>query len=162
MGAAVSFRRKETRWIPPEAPQSPPGGSFFSPSVSGRLAERWVVLWLRCCGWRIVATNLRTPLGEVDVVAREGTALVIVEVKYRRSQRRHPLSSRQAKRLRNCARWLHRQRGAEGGVRIDLVEVTPEEVSVDTSAGSPASGGDGGPMKISATVSFLHRHLERN
>ncbi len=38
----------------------------------------------------------------------------------------------------------------------------PEEVSVDTSAGSPASGGDGGPMKISATVSFLHRHLERN
>jgi len=89
------------------------------------LAERWVVLWLRCCGWRILATNQRTPLGEVDVVAREGTALVIVEVKYRRRKGRRPLAPRQAIRLQNCARWLHRQLGGEGGVRIDLVEVTP-------------------------------------
>ncbi len=36
-------------------------------------------------GYRIVERNFRAPLGEVDIVARDGDAVVFVEVKTRRS-----------------------------------------------------------------------------
>ncbi len=39
---------------------------------------------LRRCGYRIVARNWRTRLGEIDIVARDGDVLAFVEVKTRR------------------------------------------------------------------------------
>ena len=68
---------------PPESRRAVPGGYFRLPSISGRWAERYVEWRLRCRGWRIEARNLRTPVGEIDLLAREGQILVIVEVKYR-------------------------------------------------------------------------------
>ena len=40
-------------------------------------------LYLRAKGYRIIARNLQTPVGEIDIVARRGHLLVFVEVKYR-------------------------------------------------------------------------------
>ena len=49
----------------------------------GRLAE-WLCLWhLRLRGWRIVARGWRCPAGEIDIVARRGGMLAIIEVKSR-------------------------------------------------------------------------------
>ena len=49
----------------------------------GRLAE-WLCLWhLRLRGWRIVARNWRCPSGEIDILARRGRVLAIIEVKSR-------------------------------------------------------------------------------
>jgi len=49
----------------------------------GRLAE-WLCLWhLRLRGWRIVARGWRCPAGEIDIIARRGRVLAIVEVKSR-------------------------------------------------------------------------------
>lgn len=51
----------------------------------GRDAERQAVRLLSALGYEILATNVRTKSGEIDVVARDGRILVIVEVRYRAS-----------------------------------------------------------------------------
>jgi predicted AAA+ superfamily ATPase len=49
----------------------------------GRFAE-WLCLWhLRLRGWRILARGWRCPSGEIDILARRGRVLAIVEVKSR-------------------------------------------------------------------------------
>ncbi len=49
----------------------------------GRRAE-WLCLWhLRLRGWRIVARGWRCPAGEIDIIARRGRVLAIIEVKSR-------------------------------------------------------------------------------
>ena len=50
---------------------------------AGRVAEMVAALYLRAKGYRIIARNLQTPVGEIDIVARRGHLLVFVEVKYR-------------------------------------------------------------------------------
>jgi putative endonuclease len=47
----------------------------------GRRGERAAVAALRRAGYRVLARNVRTPAGEVDVVALDGETLVLVEVK---------------------------------------------------------------------------------
>ena len=49
----------------------------------GRAAETIAAWWLRLHGWRIVARRAKTPLGEVDLIARRGRTLAFVEVKAR-------------------------------------------------------------------------------
>ena len=51
----------------------------------GRRGE-WLASWyLRLTGWRIVASRVKTPRGEVDLVARRGRQVAFVEVKWRAS-----------------------------------------------------------------------------
>ncbi len=49
----------------------------------GRRAERLAAWWLRLHGWHILATRARTPVGEVDLIARRGRVLAFIEVKAR-------------------------------------------------------------------------------
>ena len=54
----------------------------------GRLAEWAAALCLRLRGYRILALRHRTPLGEIDLIARKGDLVVFVEVKARRIEGR--------------------------------------------------------------------------
>lgn len=49
----------------------------------GRRGEAIAAWWLRCHGWRIVAERVKTPRGEVDLVARRGNTVAFIEVKAR-------------------------------------------------------------------------------
>ena len=49
----------------------------------GLRAELIAKLVLRAKGYRILAQRYKTPVGELDIVARRGKTLVFVEVKYR-------------------------------------------------------------------------------
>ena len=52
----------------------------------GRKGELLAAWYLRLKGWRIVAQRVKTPRGEVDLVARRGRTVAFVEVKWRRSE----------------------------------------------------------------------------
>ncbi len=52
----------------------------------GAAGEQLVRQYLAQKGWEILAVNLHTRHGELDIVARQGRRLVVVEVKTRRSK----------------------------------------------------------------------------
>ena len=51
----------------------------------GRRGESLAAWYLRLKGWRILGQRLRTPRGEVDLVARRGKVVAFVEVKWRKN-----------------------------------------------------------------------------
>lgn len=53
----------------------------------GSSGEAIAARFLRRQGYRILATNWRCRLGEIDIVARDGDTLVFCEVKLRRTKR---------------------------------------------------------------------------
>ncbi|MDJ0383778.1 YraN family protein [Streptomyces sp. G-G2] len=100
----------------------------------GRYGEELAARRLTEAGMSVIARNWRCRAGEIDIVARDGDALVVCEVKTRRAARggspmfEHPMAAvRPGKtdRLRRLAgRWLADHGGPPaGGVRIDLVAV---------------------------------------
>ena len=52
----------------------------------GRRAESIAAFWLQLKGWAILARRVRTPVGEVDLVARRGRTVAFVEVKARATE----------------------------------------------------------------------------
>lgn len=53
---------------------------------TGKKGEDIAVAFLKGRGYRIVERNYKCPLGEIDIVARDGDAIVFVEVKSRKSE----------------------------------------------------------------------------
>ncbi|HEY0147008.1 MAG TPA: YraN family protein [Methylovirgula sp.] len=51
--------------------------------IAGRRAENWAALYLRLKGYRILARGYCVRGGEIDLIARRGSNIVFVEVKYR-------------------------------------------------------------------------------
>lgn len=51
----------------------------------GRRGEALAAWYLRLKGWRILAQRVKTPRGEIDLVARRGKVLAFIEVKWRSS-----------------------------------------------------------------------------
>jgi putative endonuclease len=98
-------------------------------SALGRYGEELAARRLTEAGLTVLARNWRCRSGEIDIVASEGDALVICEVKSRRAgPYEDPMAAvtpRKAERLRLLAAcWLTEHGGPPpGGVRIDLVGV---------------------------------------
>jgi len=94
----------------------------------GHAAERLAGAFLRRQGYDIEATNVRFPVGEIDLVARESGVLCFVEVRSTSSRQwGGPLASvtdRKRRRLIRAARWyLHRTRLAPSESRFDVVAI---------------------------------------
>jgi putative endonuclease len=98
----------------------------------GRFAE-WLCLWhLRLRGWRILARGWRCPSGEIDILARRGRVLAIIEVKSRNQldAAASALSPRQRRRITRAAEafLLSRPDLARLEPRFDLMLVAPLRV----------------------------------
>ena len=68
----------------------------------GRRAETVAALWLQLKGWNVLARRVRTPVGEVDLIARRGRTVAFIEVKARATAPEADLSLDQF-RLRRVA-----------------------------------------------------------
>lgn len=94
----------------------------------GRRAERLAAWWLRLKGWRILAVRARTPVGEVDLVARRGRVLAFIEVKARASEAAAAwaLDDYRLRRVAAAAEALIPRYSRDGDtVRIDAMFLTP-------------------------------------
>ncbi|WP_329137099.1 YraN family protein [Streptomyces sp. NBC_01476] len=96
----------------------------------GRYGEDVAARTLKDAGLTVLDRNWRCGRrGEIDILASEGDALVVCEVKTRREGAfEHPMAAltpRKLARLRSLAeRWTAEHGGAPpGGVRIDVVGV---------------------------------------
>jgi putative endonuclease len=125
----------------PIDPGRPSGQTPDPRRALGLLGERMAAAHLERLGFAIVARNVRTRYGEIDLIAFDGRTLAFVEVKTRRSRKRWALSeeeqplawlrTRQRARLRRlAAAWLHaqsRDRPSAHTIRFDAIGVVVDD-----------------------------------
>jgi putative endonuclease len=96
---------------------------------SGRRAEVIAALHLMARGYRILGFRLRTPQGEIDLLAVKGAVLAVVEVKSRMSLETalDAVGFDQRDRLRRAAAAIASGRPALAGrtIRLDLFALAP-------------------------------------
>lgn len=94
----------------------------------GRKGEAYAAIWLRMKGWRILAERVRTPAGEVDIVAKRGNHIAFVEVKTRATTAEldHAIDDFRLRRVAAAAEILM-PRFAQAGedISIDVILIAP-------------------------------------
>ena len=100
--------------------------AMHAKDVLGNSGEQAAAEYLESCGLRILDRNWRCAVGEIDIVAVERHALVIVEVKSRTGLRYgsplEAVSRAKRARLRKLAvQWLNAHGVRFDQVRIDVV-----------------------------------------
>lgn len=95
----------------------------------GRSGEEFATRLVIESGLSIVAQNYRCPKGEMDIIARDGEALVFIEVRTRRSSVRgwgeESITHQKAQRLRAIAAYYVLQQGYTSWpyLRFDVVAI---------------------------------------
>ena len=91
--------------------------------------------WLEREGMRFIAANVRGRGGEIDLIMRDGSVTVFVEVRYRTSSRyggalASVTRSKQLKLLQTARLWLARHNGSFDTVdcRFDVIAFTGSQI----------------------------------
>ena len=96
--------------------------------LSGRDGEQRAAWFLRAKGWRILDSRVRTPAGEVDLVAKRGNLVAFVEVKTRKTAAEldHAIDEHRLSRVAAAAEMLMpRYAGPGDDIRVDVVLIAP-------------------------------------
>ena len=95
----------------------------------GQSAETICALSLYLRGYRILARQFKTPLGEIDIIARRGNQIVFIEVKARKDfeQAAQSIGNQQRARIARAAEiFLQRHPSlAQHRQRFDAMLVAP-------------------------------------
>lgn len=102
--------------------------SYAQRKALGDFGESVAASYLEAAGMVVLERNYRCAFGEIDLVVRDRSTLVICEVKTRSSTAYgspiEAVTSRKAHRLRRlAAHWLAEHEMNPSGVRIDVVSV---------------------------------------
>jgi putative endonuclease len=97
----------------------------------GKLGEDFACAELSRRGYTILARRYRTKYGEIDIVARDGSTIVIVEVKTREGRvfgegAEAVTFAKQRRMLRMGTDYLLRRKLADQPCRFDVVDVNIE------------------------------------
>ena len=100
----------------------------------GRTGETLAALFLRLKGYRIRAQRVRTPVGEIDLIAEKAGVIAFVEVKARK-QADAALGAVTLQSWQRIARaadhWMARRpHYADYGWRYDIIAVAPQRLPV--------------------------------
>ena len=96
--------------------------------LSGRDGETRAAWFLRMKGWRILDQRVRTPAGEIDLVAKRGNLVAFVEVKTRKTgaELDFAIDEYRLSRVAAAAEMLAPRYARDGeDVRIDVVLIAP-------------------------------------
>ena len=97
--------------------------------LAGRRSEAWAAAWLMARGYRILGFRLKTPQAEIDLLAKKGDILAVIEVKSRTNIEAalEAVTFDQRERLRRAGVTLAaRRRGLmHCAVRLDLLALAP-------------------------------------
>lgn len=93
------------------------------------MAEMLCAMLLRLKGFRILARRFRTPVGEIDIVARRGRVVAFVEVKARAdlATAGESVGPRQRRRIARAARVFLQKRPElqQFDLRFDVMLLAP-------------------------------------
>lgn len=97
---------------------------------SGLWAETCASLWLRLKGYRLLERRYKTPVGEIDIIARRGRTLAFVEVKRRNvmDDALFCVKPETAMRVRRAAEWwlkAHAGLADKCDIRFDVIALAP-------------------------------------
>ena len=95
---------------------------------SGRDGEARAALWLRAKGWQILDKRVKTPAGEIDLIARRGKLVAFVEVKWRKRKEELDLAidERRLSRVAAAAEAVaHRYAVGGEDIRVDVILLAP-------------------------------------
>ena len=94
--------------------------------AAGRRGERLAALWLQLKGYRILERRFKTKIGEIDLIAQKGRAIVFIEVKHRKTADAafYSVTDFQADRISNAAQLymgkIYRTQ-PEAEMRFDII-----------------------------------------
>ncbi|HSO93733.1 MAG TPA: YraN family protein [Candidatus Dormibacteraeota bacterium] len=98
------------------------------PSLLGASGEALAEDHLRGLGYEIVGRDVRLPVGQLDLVARDGNTLVFVEVKTRAGHGfglpQEGVDLRKIRKLRQLALYYLKRAPHRGPVRFDVLGLT--------------------------------------
>ncbi|MHB1315250.1 MAG: YraN family protein [Christensenellales bacterium] len=94
----------------------------------GEAGEEKACIFLVNKGYEVIIRNYRTPYGELDIVARNGDTLAIVEVKSRGSARygspaEYVTKKKRQKICRAAGIYLSKMEDSHCNIRFDIIEV---------------------------------------
>jgi len=89
----------------------------FSSKCFGNWAEEAACAFFQKKGYDILEKNYRTPLGEIDLIVKQGNYIVFVEVKARTSDRyggpEEAITEWKKDRILKVAKWYIMEKGIE-------------------------------------------------
>ena len=95
----------------------------------GRRAEQFAALALQLKGYRIISRRFKTPVGEVDLIARKHDLVLFVEVKARANQQMalDSVTTSAQRRIEAAGHWWLGQQRDAGLLnwRFDVVAIVP-------------------------------------
>lgn len=96
----------------------------------GREGEAQAAQWLASQGWRIMAERVKTPLGEIDLIASKGGLVAFIEVKWRKraADLADAIDERRLVRVAAAAEIVAHEYAKDGeDLRIDVVLLAPDQ-----------------------------------
>jgi len=95
--------------------------------VLGIKGENLAVVFLKKKGYRIIARNYKTPIGEVDIIAQDGDTLVFAEVKTRTDELFgwpfEAVNKKKRHKMKNVALLYMKRIGGNFPVRFDVISI---------------------------------------
>jgi len=93
----------------------------------GTKGEDLAVTFLKKKGYKIIARNYKTFIGEIDIIAKDGNITVFIEVKTRTNDSfGYPfvaVNTKKKKKLKNLALLYLKNKGQESPVRFDVFSI---------------------------------------
>lgn len=99
----------------------------------GKLGEIAALMYLKAHFYKILEHNYRTPLGEIDIIAKKGSYIIFIEVKYRKDiskgYPREAVTAFKQNQIKKAAmQYIQNKKLYESDFRFDVIEILGKRI----------------------------------